>query len=61
MKKGNVENSNNSFLVMYNSLSIGWHLKKIIELEPDILKDKESYRKFQYWLNRHIEPKEIKL
>lgn len=55
MKKKNpaTSDSKKSFEIFRNALSIGWHLNKIMDLEPDILKDKESWDRFVKWLERH--------
>jgi hypothetical protein len=46
------------FEIFYNALSVGWHLRKIVELEPDMLCDTIRYDKFIGWLERHnIKPK----
>lgn len=34
---------------MYNALSVGWHLRKIMELNPDIIEED----RFILWLMRH--------
>ena len=58
MKKKSVENLNKSFSIFYDALSVGWHLRRIMELEPDIVSKQELYDKFLGWLGRHnIKPK----
>jgi hypothetical protein len=42
------------FEIFYNALSIGWHLKKVLEIEPKLLDDPILYNKFLFWLERHI-------
>lgn len=41
------------FEIMYNSLSLGWHLRRIIELEPNIMNDDILKHRFIFWLERH--------
>jgi hypothetical protein len=41
------------FEIFYNSLSVGWHLKRIMELEPEMLNNPLLYNKFISWLDRH--------
>ncbi len=48
-----IKKNNKEFSIFLNALSIGWHLRKIMEAKPDLMKDKELYDKFIYWLERH--------
>lgn len=43
----------NNFEVFYNALSIGWHLRKIKEVAPDLLLNLKDYERFEGWLERH--------
>lgn len=45
--------SNKDFEILYNALSVGWHLAKIKEAAPDILEDPENFKRFIMWLERH--------
>jgi len=46
------------FEIMYNALSVGWHLRKIMEIEPEIVNDEKLYKRFIAWLDRHeVKPK----
>lgn len=42
-----------SFEIFINALSVGWHLRKIMEADENLIKDKEMYDYFIYWLERH--------
>lgn len=41
------------FEILYNALSVGWHLRKIKEAWPEALEDPEEFRYFLKWLDRH--------
>lgn len=45
--------SSKSFEVLYNALSVGWHLRRIKEADPELLKDPEEFERFMGWLERH--------
>ena len=40
--------------IMENALSVGWHLAKIYEADPEILESLEQWEKFSKWLRRHF-------
>ena len=42
------------FQLMYNALSVGWHLGKIREIDKDILKSDENWKWFCIWLEKHF-------
>lgn len=42
------------FELLYNALSLGWHLRRIAEMSPDILNSREKKEKFDAWLARHL-------
>ena len=42
------------FEILYNALSVGWHLGKIAEVNKDILNSKENMERFLKWLARHL-------
>lgn len=44
---------NRSFEIFYNTLSIGWHLRKVAEADPDFKLEGDSFDKFIKWLERH--------
>lgn len=44
--------NNKDFEVMVNALSVGWHLRKIMEASPDPM-SREEWDKFVYWCERH--------
>jgi len=48
--------NNKDFEIMYNALSIGWHLRKIMELNPNIVEDERLI----LWLIRHKILKQVK-
>lgn len=53
---------NKEFEVFYNALSVGWHLRKIKEVYPELLEDPEDFRRFLVWLERHkLSPNKNKL
>lgn len=39
------------FRIMYDSMSVGWHLRKITEVTKPM--DKEDWLKFVGWIERH--------
>lgn len=41
------------FEILYNALSVGWHLAKLKEAAPDLLKDPKEFERFLGWLERH--------
>ena len=41
------------FDIFYNALSVGWHLAKIMEIEPKLIKDIKDWKKLVGWLERH--------
>ena len=46
-------NESKEFIILYNALSVGWHLRRIIEAEPGIVSDPRHYQRFIAWLERH--------
>ncbi len=44
---------NKNFEILYNALSVGWHLAKIKEAAPELLKDPKDFERFLKWLERH--------
>lgn len=42
------------FEIAYNGFSVGWHLAKLSELDPEILSNPEKWDKFLAWLKRHF-------
>lgn len=52
----NIQNKNikDDFEILYNALSLGWHLRKITEISPDILSTTENKDRFDAWLARHM-------
>lgn len=48
-----------SFEVFYNSLSVGWHLRRIVEADGEPM-TKEQFTKFVGWMERHnLKEKEL--
>lgn len=43
----------NEFEILYNALSVGWHLRKIKEVAPELLENEEDFNRFIGWLERH--------
>jgi hypothetical protein len=51
-----------SFEVFYNSLSVGWHLRRVAEADPQPM-TAEQWDRFVGWMERHnlkLKPNEIK-
>ena len=48
------------FEVLYNALSVGWHLRKILEISPNIIDSQVEYDRFILWMTRHKILKEVK-
>ena len=44
--------TNDNFEVLYNALSVGWHLRKIAEVDPEPMTP-EQWARFVGWLERH--------
>lgn len=44
---------NRDFEILYNALSVGWHLRKILEISPDIIASDTERDRFDLWLQRH--------
>ena len=42
------------FLIAYNGFSVGWHLAKLAELDPEMLSSPEQWERFLNWLKRHF-------
>ena len=42
-----------SFTIFYNTLSLGWHLRRVIEAEPDLMTNEYEWNQFVKWLERH--------
>ena len=34
-------------------MSLGWHLRRVIELEPNLISNQEEWDRFVAWLERH--------
>ena len=45
--------TNTSFEVFYNALSVGWHLRRIAEADPQFMADKVKWNRFVGWMERH--------
>lgn len=45
--------TNKEFEIMYNALSVGWHLRKILEISPNIIATQKEQDRFDLWLKRH--------
>lgn len=43
---------NINYEVLYNALSVGWHLRKIAEADSEPM-NKEQWKKFVGWMERH--------
>ena len=43
----------NEFEIMYNALSVGWHLRRIMEAVKEKSLTKEERKRFVGWLKRH--------
>ena len=41
------------FKIFINALSVGWHLSKVMEAEPDLIKDIDEFEHWTNWLERH--------
>ena len=59
MKKSNMSSKQSKtfskeFLITYNALSVGWHLAKLAELDPEMLASPEQWERFLGWLKRHF-------
>ena len=48
------------FEILYNALSVGWHLRKILEISPDIVESQVEYDRFILWMTRHKILKQVK-
>ena len=46
--------TNDDFEIMYNALSVGWHLRKIAEINPMIVSSEAREKRFLEWLGRHL-------
>ena len=53
-------NKNKDFEILYNALSVGWHLRKILEISPNIIDSQVEYDRFILWMTRHKILKEVK-
>lgn len=51
MGKGKSKEGEKYFEIFYNALSVGWHLRKIMEIDDGFIGD--NYEKFAGWLSRH--------
>ena len=52
--------NNKDFEILYNALSVGWHLRKILEISPNIVESQVEYDRFILWMTRHKILKEVK-
>lgn len=50
----NAERNKEDFEIMYNAMSVGWHLGKIAEVNKDVLNNKENMERFLKWIGRHL-------
>ena len=42
------------FEISYNAFSVGWHLCKLADLDPELLNSPEQWEKFLGWIKRHF-------
>ena len=48
-----IKENKKSFEIFINALSVGYHIGKISETDPDFMKDLQSWEKFVSWMERH--------
>jgi len=48
-----------SFEIFYNALSVGWHLQKIADADPNFMAGDELWERFTGWMNRHALKKDV--
>ena len=59
MDKKFTEDHERDFTIFINALSVGWHLRKIVEAESTIIWDDKDFSKLLDWLEKHqLSPKE---
>ncbi len=52
-KESKMSDNQVEFEIFYNALSVGWHLRKIKEVNPELLKNEKEWIRFMGWLERH--------
>lgn len=53
MSQKNTHKTSKEFELFYNTMSLGWHLRRVMELEPNLISNQEEWDRFVKWLERH--------